>query len=143
MSDYNYRGSNLSLEQLKSLISEEISLVRSVTLDKFQKHSPGVSRVYSENIIAAQRFMKGSVELMSNGMTPTDYLHGFGQKLGLHASQFAAYVLYENQRLGIQAYEVEKRYLEGRGLLASSIDGNVIITWFDSYRDYCNTISGI
>jgi hypothetical protein len=142
MTTFAYDGSDLTLEQLSSKLTEEVTLLRQTTLDKFTRQSPGVSRVYAENITAAQRYKAGNVSLMANNMTPTEYLGGLGAKVGMHASQFADYILYENQRLGAVAYEVEAKYLEGKTLFATSQDGDVMIAWMFAYRDYCTSVQG-
>ena len=142
MTLYLYDGSELTLEQLSSKLVEEIIILRQTTLDKFTRNSSGVSRVYQENLVAANRYKSGSILPMANGMTPTEYLTGLGAPLGFHADQFANYILYENNRLGLIAYDVEKGYLDGKALFMSSQDGNAMITFMNDYKAKCAAVQG-
>ena len=74
--------------------------------------SSGVSTIYAANYEAAIELLGGRPNtIMKNGVTATDYLANFGARLGMNATQFANYIVSENQRVGIYAASVEKRYL--------------------------------
>lgn len=139
---YLYQGSELTLVELKNTLTAEVTLLRQNTLDKFQRSSPGVARVYMENLLAAQRYISGKPDAMSNGMSPTDYLTGLGQPLGFHAAQFADYIMTQNHLLGMAAYAVEQGYLQGKALFMISLDGDAMIAWMEAYRTSCLSIAG-
>lgn len=72
----------------------------------------GVLAIYQANYNAAVSFLAGdTTEVTPNGMNVTDYLAGFGARLGMTATQFANYIISSNQTVGQTAYNVESRYL--------------------------------
>ena len=74
--------------------------------------SAGVLAIYQANYNAAVAYLAGNItQVTPNGMNVTDYLTGFGAKLGMNATQFANYIINSNATVGATAYQVESRYL--------------------------------
>lgn len=89
----------------------EIKDIRRQGLDK-ATISSGVLAIYNTNYEAAVDFLNGNPDNpLKNGMTPVEYLTGFGARLGMSATQFANYIVAENLRVGPTVYDIEHRYL--------------------------------
>jgi hypothetical protein len=114
---------------------------RRTTLDKFQRRSVGVSRVYAENLRATDLFLAGNgSDPMPTGDTVEEYLATLGAPLGMTAAQFAAYIRSENERLTPNAMEVERLYLVVKAALLSGSVPAVMATWY-AFHGYCLTVA--
>lgn len=93
----------------------QVKELRKTALDSFVKYSPGISRIYSENYFASTEFQAGRTTTpMVDGSTVAEYLGLLGSRIGMTATQFAAYIINENRGtvgLAIKAKEIEDEYL--------------------------------
>lgn len=89
----------------------QIKAGRQAALDSFAKSS-GISAIYSENLLAAQRYTVGDATPMRGGETPTQYLTAMAEKMGFSVASFAAYILSENGLAARKAAAVEHVYLD-------------------------------
>lgn len=109
--DGSYNAEPRDMDGLVKSALETIKQARQAALDDFAK-SAGISAVYDENLLAAQRFTVGDGSPMRDGQTPTAYLSGMGAMLGMTPEQFAAYIISENGLAAQAAVAIEKVYLE-------------------------------
>lgn len=124
---------------LKAKIVADIQDIRAQALEKSTKNS-GVYAVYDENYQASVAFEAGQGDLteMRNGMTATQYLSGFGARLGMTAAQFAAYIVAENKRVGPTAYQVEDEYLRlAYGVIPNETSVTKLLGYAAAYRAFC------
>lgn len=93
----------------------QVKELRKTTLDSLVKYSPGVSRIYSENYFASVEFQAGRTgTLMADGSTASAYLGLLGSRVGMTATQFAAYIIGENSGtvgMAIKGREIEDEYM--------------------------------
>lgn len=125
--------------EVAAYINGRLDQSRRDTLDKFQKRSVGVSRVYAENLRVAELLIAGNNAVLPTGVTPEQYLTALGTPIGMNAAQFAAYILAENQRLTPSALEVEKRYLQAKASLKSGSVPLLMSAWYN-FVTYCRTV---
>jgi hypothetical protein len=125
--------------EVKAFVLERLQKVRQSTLDKFQKRSVGLSRVYAENVKAAELHLAGSTAVMASGTTPSEYLRVMGAQIGLSPEAFAGYIMAENQRLGPAALTIEERYLAVKVALAGNSAANIYAKWV-SFKGFCDSV---
>lgn len=125
--------------ELRADIIAEVQNIRATALEKATKNS-GVYAVYDENYQASVAYVEGKGDLteMRNGMTATQYLTGFGARLGMTAAQFAAYIIAENKRIGPTAYQVEDEYLRlAYGVIPNETSVAKLLAYPTDYRRFC------
>ena len=96
--------------------------------------------VYSENYLASVAYLagNGATTVMKDGHTASDYLTGFGARLGMTAGQFAAYIVGETRRVGPTAYEVEDESLRlGYGVIPAETSIDELLDLPNQYGRYC------
>jgi len=124
---------------LKAKIIADIQDIRAIALEKATKNS-GVAAVYEENYQAAIAIDagEGDITFMKDGKTATAYMTGFGQKLGMNAVQFAAYIISENHRVGPSLYQIEQEYLRlAYGAVPAETSVSRLLAYPDDYRRFC------
>jgi hypothetical protein len=109
--------------------------------------SAGILAIYDANYLASIELLAGrGTTVMKSGITAESFLTGFGSKLNMTATQFANYIIAENQRVGPTAYEVEKRYLAlayggdaGAGIYPISVMASEeqITAAVEAYKTFC------
>jgi hypothetical protein len=129
----------LSACPLKSDISDEIKTIRAKGLELSTKNS-GVLAVYSENYAAAVACLAGSCDstIMKNGLTASQYLGGFGTRLGMTVNQFATYIVAENRKVGPAAYQIEDEYLRlAYSVIPAETSVSRLLAYPIDYRRFC------
>lgn len=124
---------------LRAKILAEIQTIRAQALE-LSTHNSGVAAVYEENYQAAVAVDAGEGDRveMKNGKTASQYLAGFGARLGMSAPQFAAYVIAENKRVGPTLYQVEDEYLRlAYGIIPAETSVARLLAYPDTYRRFC------
>lgn len=128
-----------ALPGLKGWVAEQVKEIRAKALEKATKNS-GVYAIYDENYQAAIAYDagEGDVTVMRNNMTATDYLAGFGARLGMTAGQFAAYIISENHRVGPTNYQVEDEYLRlVYTVIPAEVSVERLLAYPADYRRFC------
>lgn len=100
-----------SLDDLRPMVLVQIKQSRQAALDTFTKSS-GISAVYSENLLAAQRFQAADTTVMRDGRSPEQYLAAMGSKIGMDVATFVAYIMSENEAAAQKCAAIEEAYLE-------------------------------
>lgn len=124
---------------LKMQIISQIKDIRATALEKATKNS-GVYAVYDENYQAAIAYDAGDgdITLMRGGQTATQYLAGFGARLGMTAAQFAAYIINENKKVGPTQYHIEDEYLRlTYGVIPAETSVARLLSYPNGYRGFC------
>lgn len=125
--------------QLKTNLIGEIKEIRAMALELATKNS-GVSAIYDENYQASLAVSSGfgDTSIQRNGMTATQYLTGFGSRLGMTAAQFATYIIAENRRIGPTSYQVEDEYLRlAYRAIPQETDADILFAYPGSFRRFC------
>lgn len=125
--------------QLKSQVVDEIKDIRAIALEKATRNS-GVYAVYDENYQASIAYEAGDGDItyMRSGQTATQYLAGFGARLGMTAAQFAAYIIAENHRVGPTQYSIEDEYLRlAYGTIPAETNVSRLLAYPADYRRFC------
>lgn len=136
------------MPEVKAICIQKVKDTRRVTHDLFEKQSPGISRVYLDNINAARKFTNGDTSLESTGLTPEQYLTGLGSEIGMTATQFAAYIISENARLAApnqtppSVYDVELNYLKSSTQITMATTSDQVISVVNTYQTLCSTVTG-
>lgn len=139
-----------TLAEAKTAAIATIKQIRSSTLDKFAKNSPGVPIIYRSNLIASVRYQAADTTIIpETGQTPEQYLSVLGSKFGFPtAAAFASYIIAENLRLGApntaipSAYDVECKYGESITAVNAALTVAVVQTLVDVYTAYCQPVTG-
>lgn len=124
---------------LRAKILTDIQEIRAQALEKATKNS-GVAAIYEENYQAAVAVDAGAGDIteMKDGKTATQYMSGFGARLGMTAAQFAAYIIAENKRVGPTLYLVENEYLRlAYSVIPAETSVAKLLTYPDDYRRFC------
>lgn len=124
---------------LKANTADEVKAIRAKGLELSTKNS-GVLAVYSENYTAAVACLAGACDstTMKDGRTASQYLAGFGARLGMTINQFAAYIVAENRKVGPVAYQIEDEYLRlAYSVIPAETSVARLLAYPADYRRFC------
>ena len=128
----------LAVCDVRGQVAAQVQAIRQTALNAAAK-SVGVLAVYDENYAAATAYLAGNTTAITkSGLTVSDYLQGFGERLGMTAQQFAQYIVSQNRQVGPAAYDIEAEYLRlTYTVIPSATDIDALLAIPDAYRRFC------
>lgn len=133
---------DIDLTKANANCISKVKGLRKAALDSFVKVSPGISRIYSENYFASTEFQAGRTTTpMVDGSTVAQYLGLLGSRIGMTATQFAAYIINENRGtvgLAIKAKDIEDEYLRLVYTAMPAMTGAQAVQAVTDYTAFCD-----
>lgn len=129
-----------ALPGLRAKITDAVKEIRKEALSRITTDNAAVLAIYDENYRAARAVMdgQGATTYTKDGRTATDYLTEFGARLGMAAGAYAAWLVSQNQQIGVVAGRVEDEYLRlAYGAIPAESSVARLLAYPDEYRRYC------